>query len=408
MARRAKPAAEPVVSLAPPPSPHPPGGYDARTVAEAAEIIRHQSDVLEIRGRVATAAGGLRPLRAEAAAPLPVARLGLEAREAELAVATAALRDAETTLTRTRDELAVREARVAEREARVLQDKQALADASVELDRDRRALSVREEELAQHDAALRTETAAARSTLHEIDQARAELEAKTSLLDERASALSAAEAKLLAECAAELESGRHREQTLAMRTASLEQLEKDVARRHAEVAGRERVLSDLQKRERSLAGEAKRLERSKQTAAERAAKLERLEKELARRHAEMSARERELGKREARLEKDRAAELRRDAKEQKRVEQKPAVEPAADTLEQPEAVVAASIAQPTGAGFNVETLAALVEQRGHEFPEHVDEWHWTLVSLRDVADIGGVLPRTVDGLVRDVFEPLLD
>src|SRR3954447_1627414 len=110
MARRAKPAAEPAVSLAPPPSPHPPGGYDARTVAEAAEVIRHQTHVLEVRARIATAAGGVRPLPSERRAPLPVARLGLEAREAELAVAAAAVGDAEETIARTRAELAAREA----------------------------------------------------------------------------------------------------------------------------------------------------------------------------------------------------------------------------------------------------------------------------------------------------------
>src|SRR3954447_7974400 len=139
MARRAKPAAEPAVSLAPPPSPHPPGGYDARTVAEAAEIIRHQSHVLEVRARIATAAGGVRPLRSEQPAAVPVARLGLEAREAELAVAAAALRDAEEALAQTRVHLAARETAVAEREARA-------ADAAVEFDRDRRMLGVREKE----------------------------------------------------------------------------------------------------------------------------------------------------------------------------------------------------------------------------------------------------------------------
>src|SRR3954468_9518998 len=197
MARRAKPAAEPVVSLAPPPSPHPPGGYDARTVAEAAEIIRHQTHVLEVRARIATAAGGVRPLHSEPPAILPVARLGLEAREAELAVATAALRDAEDTIARMREELGAREAAVAEREAGVLEQKQRLADAAVELDRDRRMLGVREEELAARDAAQRTETAEARMHEHGLEAARAGLEATGRTLADRESAVAEAEAALV-------------------------------------------------------------------------------------------------------------------------------------------------------------------------------------------------------------------
>jgi hypothetical protein len=30
-----------------------------------------------------------------------------------------------------------------------------------------------------------------------------------------------------------------------------------------------------------------------------------------------------------------------------------------------------------------------------------------MISLRDIADISGALPHTVDRLVRDVFEPIL-
>jgi hypothetical protein len=77
----------------------------------------------------------------------------------------------------------------------------------------------------------------------------------------------------------------------------------------------------------------------------------------------------------------------------------------------PEVVVTqppVAAAVPAGfATFNVETLSSLVERRGHEFPDRADEWHWTILSLRDVADISGALPASVDGVVRDVFEPIL-
>lgn len=56
---------------------------------------------------------------------------------------------------------------------------------------------------------------------------------------------------------------------------------------------------------------------------------------------------------------------------------------------------------------NVETLAALVTRYAGEFPEQAEEWRWYLQSLRDIADISGGLPLSVDGLVHDVFGPLL-
>src|SRR4051794_2929294 len=155
MARRAKPAVEPVASLAPPSS-------------------------------------------SEQRAAVPVPQLGLEAREAELAIALAGLRDAEETLVRTRGQLAAREAAIAECEARLLEEKQRVADAAAELDRDRRMLGVREEELAARDAAHRTETAKARMHQNGLEAARAALEATARSLAERESALAEAEAALAA------------------------------------------------------------------------------------------------------------------------------------------------------------------------------------------------------------------
>ena len=86
------------------------------------------------------------------------------------------------------------------------------------------------------------------------------------------------------------------------------------------------------------------------------------------------------------------------------------VDRAPEPVAQPQAVAAQPVAPaPAGlARFNVETLSSLVEQRWAEFPDRVDEWRWTIISLRDIADISGALPHTVDGLVRDVFEPILD
>jgi hypothetical protein len=76
------------------------------------------------------------------------------------------------------------------------------------------------------------------------------------------------------------------------------------------------------------------------------------------------------------------------------------------TAAAPEALPEAA-APVAPARFNVEVLAALVEQRGAEFPERLEEWRWYVLSLRDVAATSGTLPATVDNLVQDVFEPLL-
>jgi hypothetical protein len=38
----------------------------------------------------------------------------------------------------------------------------------------------------------------------------------------------------------------------------------------------------------------------------------------------------------------------------------------------------------------------------------VEEWHWYLVYLRNVTEVDGRLPRSVEPLVYEVFEPLLD
>jgi hypothetical protein len=77
------------------------------------------------------------------------------------------------------------------------------------------------------------------------------------------------------------------------------------------------------------------------------------------------------------------------------------------TPEAPERESAPEAPHPASVDYNVETLASLVERRGSEFPDRVEEWHWYLVSLREVATTSGSLPVSVRLLVHDVFEPLL-
>jgi hypothetical protein len=49
-----------------------------------------------------------------------------------------------------------------------------------------------------------------------------------------------------------------------------------------------------------------------------------------------------------------------------------------------------------------------VEDRADAHPERIDEWRATLVYLREFADKDGMLPQSFDGLLWDVFEPILE
>src|SRR5689334_7983714 len=140
--RRAKLAVVP--SPAPAPN-RPPAGYDARTVAEAAEILRHQTLVLGVRSRVAAAAGGLPPVAShEPAPPQPEAVLepllgelralrerldgrGAKGRERELAAREAAVEKRARQLAKAEEALAREQSRAAERE-RALQERTAELD----------------------------------------------------------------------------------------------------------------------------------------------------------------------------------------------------------------------------------------------------------------------------------------
>jgi hypothetical protein len=52
-------------------------------------------------------------------------------------------------------------------------------------------------------------------------------------------------------------------------------------------------------------------------------------------------------------------------------------------------------------------IKRLVDENAHAYPERIDEWRATLLAMRDYAAVDGALPPELDGLVREVFEPLL-
>ena len=58
--------------------------------------------------------------------------------------------------------------------------------------------------------------------------------------------------------------------------------------------------------------------------------------------------------------------------------------------------------------WDLDALAQLVQTRADEFPERAEEWRAYLSSLASARRDDGTLPRSVDALVWQVFEPLLE
>jgi hypothetical protein len=52
-------------------------------------------------------------------------------------------------------------------------------------------------------------------------------------------------------------------------------------------------------------------------------------------------------------------------------------------------------------------LEQLIEQRGAEFPDRVEEWRYYVLFLSEHADEHGALPASFDYLVEDTFAELL-
>jgi capsular polysaccharide biosynthesis protein len=244
-------------------------------------------------------------------------------------------------------------------------------------------------------------------------------------LDERAGALAAQEQRADAK-AAELE----------RRTAELEERAEVLERRTAELETRtetragEADARDAEARAREAearAAEAQAREAAEREAAERAAR----EREAAERAAaERAASEREAAERAAaeREAAERAAALR-DAEEREAAERAAADREAAERAaqEQEEAARAAAAAAPEPAlpgvplyradtppangsargHWNLTELERLVEERGREFPERIDEWASYLFFLRDYAEPDGSVPASFDWLIEDEFAELV-
>jgi hypothetical protein len=59
------------------------------------------------------------------------------------------------------------------------------------------------------------------------------------------------------------------------------------------------------------------------------------------------------------------------------------------------------------AAIGLTDLERLVAERGHQFPDRLEEWNSYLFFLRDHADVDGSLPASFADLIGDVFAPLL-
>jgi DNA repair exonuclease SbcCD ATPase subunit len=131
--------------------------------------------------------------------------------------------------------------------------------------------------------------------------------------------------------------------------------------------------------------------------------------ELENRAAELAERERELAEHERVLEGRQRAILAAaaDLEERRR-----SLEEREDFLARRDAAASATaevreLPQPDAYGWNLETLTRLVEERADEFPDHVDEWRYTLFYLRNEARVDGTLPSKFDALVEECFGELL-
>lgn len=91
----------------------------------------------------------------------------------------------------------------------------------------------------------------------------------------------------------------------------------------------------------------------------------------------------------------------------------PAAEPELEpepipTVAEPEPVAGPTPAPAVGGGiWTLTRLEHLVEERGAEFPERVEEWRTYLFFLREHATTEGELPASFDALVEDVFGEVL-
>jgi len=184
-----------------------------------------------------------------------------------------------------------------------------------------------------------------------------------------------------------------REKALGEREAALDAAERTAAEHERQVAA---TGQELDARSRALADREQAVRtRETELAAREAAdeaqvtRLAELSKHQAARDAQLKAREASVAEREAAVQQKEKGVVARELLVQRLTPTGP-TEP-----------------QAAGRVYNIDTLERLVESRSADFPHRVAEWETYLFELRSKAGTDGSLPGSLNGLVEDVFAPLV-
>ncbi len=276
-------------------------------------------------------------------------------------------------------------------------------------------LKRREQELEKQAEALAAREQRADAKAEEIERRTAELEERAEVLERRT-----AELETRTETRAGEADAREAE---AREAAALEAAALEAEARAAEARAREAEarVAEAQAREAAEREATERAAREREAAERAAADRAAAEREAAERAAaEREAAERAAALREAeeREAAERAAADReaaeRAAKEQEDAAQEAARAAAAAAPPEPALhgvpLYRADAAPANGSArghWNLTELERLVEERGREFPERIDEWASYLFFLRDYAEPDGSVPASFDWLIEDEFAELV-
>jgi capsular polysaccharide biosynthesis protein len=233
------------------------------------------------------------------------------------------------------------------------------------------------------DRELEERTAAVAAREQQADAKAEQLERRTTELEERAEVLERRTAELETRTETRMTEAEEREQA---------------AREAAEQAAADRAAAEREATERSKAER----EAAEREAAERAA----AEREAAeRRAAEREAAERAAAAHAA--EEQEAAARAAEAAEAAAAQAAQAAQPEPVLPGVPVYRADAPVNGAARGHWNLTVLERLVEERGGEFPERIDEWASYLFFLRDYAEPDGSVPASFDWLIEDEFAELV-
>jgi capsular polysaccharide biosynthesis protein len=259
----------------------------------------------------------------------------------------------------------------------------------------------REAELEQHSEELKERA-------EELERLTAELQARSEALAQEAEQREAE--KLEAE---QRDAERREAEKLEAEKREAEQ--REAQKREADKEQREAAAREADEEQRAAeAREAEQREAERRVAEARETERREAEaRETERREAE--AREAERREAEARETERREAEAReaerREAEEREAAFQRlPAPEPVLASAGLPGVALYRADAPVNGSGrghWNLVELQKLVDERGREFPDRMDEWISYLFFLREYAEVDGTVPASFDWLIEDEFAEIV-